>query len=490
MKKILKNLAAAAMLGLVFCTGITSHASNGNVVLVLDPGHDVHDAGARRTWNGVTYAEETITLKMAQYCKEELEKYSGIVVYMTRFSNNVDMDRYDRVKVAKDLGADALVSLHINSTGNQQDTVSGALAYVPISTNKADYAVEARALAADIVSNLSTVGMKNLGYLKGEGLGIIYYGRQWKIPTMIIEHGFVNNPSDCLKYYGSDAKIKAVAVADATAIARHYGITKMRGWNQIGDEWIYLDKNGNKKTGWITDAGKEYYLDEEGHKVSGFVKINDKKYYFNEDGSAYSGFLQANGALYYVKNGGQVMTGWFKIGEKQYYAAKGGKLYRGFKVRKGYKYYFDPETGAALSGLQKIGANDYYFDVAGRMQTGWVKVGSRTCYFKKSTGVRRSGWFKYRGKYYYLNPKTGAKMKKRWVVYNGNYYYLDRKGVRLTGTKAVIDGKKYRFDANGICKKKTRAEAARQKAEQVTPETGNVTSTTEQVTPETKVLSE
>ena len=175
---------------------------------------------SRRTWNGVTYAEETITLKMAQYCKEELEKYSGIVVYMTRFSNNVDMDRYDRVKVAKDLGADALVSLHINSTGNQQDTVSGALAYVPISTNKADYAVEARALAADIVSNLSTVGMKNLGYLKGEGLGIIYYGRQWKIPTMIIEHGFVNNPSDCLKYYGSDAKIKAVAVADATAIAR------------------------------------------------------------------------------------------------------------------------------------------------------------------------------------------------------------------------------------------------------------------------------
>ena len=78
------------------------------------------------------------------------------------------------------------------------------------------------------------------------------------------------------------------------------------------------------------------------------------------------------------------MTGRFKIGEKQYYAAKGGKLYRGFKVRKGYKYYFDPETGAALSGLQKIGANYYYFDVAGRMQTGWVKVGSRTCYFKKS----------------------------------------------------------------------------------------------------------
>ena len=177
-------------------------------------------------------------------------------------------------------------------------------------------------------------------------------------------------------------------------------------------------------------------------------------------------------------------------GNKISYYYNGKMVKNCWKRYQGYKYYFDPETGAALSGLQKLGANYYYFDVAGRMQTGWVRVGSRTCYFKKSTGVRRSGWFKYRGKYYYLNPKTGAKMKKRWVVYKGNYYYLDRKGVRLTGTKAVIDGKKYRFDANGICKKKTRAEAARQKAEQVTPETGNVTSKTEQVTPETKALSE
>lgn len=61
-------------------------------------------------------------------------------------------------------------------------------------------------------------------------------------------------------------------------------------------------------------------------------------------------------------------------------------------------------------------------------------------------------------------------MKKRWVVYNGNYYYLDRKGVRLTGTKAVIDGKSIVLIQMASAKK-TRAEAARQKAEQVTPET-------------------
>lgn len=45
-------------------------------------------------------------------------------------------------------------------------------------------------------------------------------------------------------------------------------------------------------------------------------------------------------------------------------------------------------------------------------------------------------------------------MKKRWVVYNGNYYYLNRKGVRLTGTKAVIDGKSIGFCANGSAKRR------------------------------------
>ena len=100
MKKILK-ICSSCDTGTCVLHGGHITCLEWNVVLVLDPGHDVHDAGARRTWNGVTYAEETITLKMAQYCKEELEKYSGIVVYMTRFSNNVDMDRYDRVKWQK-----------------------------------------------------------------------------------------------------------------------------------------------------------------------------------------------------------------------------------------------------------------------------------------------------------------------------------------------------------------------------------------------------
>ena len=54
-----------------------------------------------RVVHGVTYAGR---FKMRYRCLYD------------RFAYNVDMDRYDRVKVAKI--CNALVSLHINSTGN------------------------------------------------------------------------------------------------------------------------------------------------------------------------------------------------------------------------------------------------------------------------------------------------------------------------------------------------------------------------------------
>ncbi|MER8277464.1 hypothetical protein, partial [Acinetobacter baumannii] len=45
-------------------------------------------------------------------------------------------------------------------------------------------------------------------------------------PGMIVEHGFVSNDSDCLNYYSSDVKIKAVGTADAKALAAYYRLQK------------------------------------------------------------------------------------------------------------------------------------------------------------------------------------------------------------------------------------------------------------------------
>ena len=58
--------------------------ASGTTVIVLDPGHGGHDGGASSSFNGKTYLEKELNLKIAQYCKAELETYSNVKVYMTR----------------------------------------------------------------------------------------------------------------------------------------------------------------------------------------------------------------------------------------------------------------------------------------------------------------------------------------------------------------------------------------------------------------------
>ena len=87
-------------------------AQNGQVVVVLDPGHDTIHCGA--AGNGLR--EEELTLKIARYCKEELEQYKNVTVYMTRndgscldpSSNGKCMEA--RCRYAANMNADVLVS--------------------------------------------------------------------------------------------------------------------------------------------------------------------------------------------------------------------------------------------------------------------------------------------------------------------------------------------------------------------------------------------
>ena len=62
-----------AMMSLDDDSGISTQATrSGKIVVALDPGHDDRDAGA--SYYGLR--EEALTLKIANYCKEELEKYA------------------------------------------------------------------------------------------------------------------------------------------------------------------------------------------------------------------------------------------------------------------------------------------------------------------------------------------------------------------------------------------------------------------------------
>ena len=95
-----------------------------------------------------------------------------------------------------------------------------------ISRNLAD---EEQKLACNILNELSALGIENQGILLRDSeanekyengeladyYAIIRGGVLKDIPTVLVEHSFVDDDSDFENYLSSDAKLKALAEADA-----------------------------------------------------------------------------------------------------------------------------------------------------------------------------------------------------------------------------------------------------------------------------------
>ena len=243
--------------------GITrsTYGSNGNIVVVLDPGHDGSHGGT--SGNGV--AESEVNLKIAQYCKEELQKYSGVTVYMTRDSQTCPYGgssvgaktcNEGRVAFAKSVGANIYVSLHNNSASSE--SVSGVEIYYPNTNYNPSVSQTGEELASQILRQLTALGLKNRGtkirtckdtvpeYQYPDGSQADYYAvirncKKEGIPAIIVEHAFVTNPSDVSNYLSTDEQLKKLGVADATGIAQYYNLKQGFQINEID----FQDKNSS-----------------------------------------------------------------------------------------------------------------------------------------------------------------------------------------------------------------------------------------------------
>ena len=229
-------------------SGISRSRYNGNIVVVLDPGHDASQGGTRG--NGV--AEEEVNFKIAEYCKEELEQYQGVTVYMTRNtracpfglgSNKGDaaICNEKRVEYAKSVGANVYVSLHNNAADSS--SASGVLIFYPNQNYNPSLSQEGGALASQILNQLTALGLRNRGttvrtcvdhvpqYQYADGSQADYYAvirncKKAGIPAIIVEHAFITSPSDVSNFLSTDEKLKSLGVADATGIAQYYGLKK------------------------------------------------------------------------------------------------------------------------------------------------------------------------------------------------------------------------------------------------------------------------
>ena len=441
-------------------------AKKSNVVVVLDPGHDSSHTGA----SGYGVKEQEATLKIAQYCKQELEQYYGITVYMTRegaecpypetigVSNGNVRDIEKRVQWAAEKGASSFVSFHLNSSTSSSP--KGAEVYYPSSSS------DGKSLAQKIENELVSLGLYNRGVKKNDTYAVIKNSIRNGFPGLIIEHAFVSNSGDASKYLSSDAKLRSLGIADATGIAKYYGLSKgvwelasngkwkwkdgsgkyiVDSWKFISDKWYFFDKNGYMLTGWQLIDGHWYYLNGSGAMLTGWQFIDGCWYYLNGSGAMLTGWQYLDGHWYYLNGSGAMLTGLQNIGSHTCYFNSSGWMLTGWQKIENIWYYFN-SSGYMLKGEQNIGGTKWYLDEkTGALYTGW-RAADNKWYYHNNYGYKTIGWQKVGGCWYYMNKK--GEMLTGWQFIDGHWYYMNGSGVMLAGWQ-YIDSHWYYMNGNG-----------------------------------------
>ena len=244
----IKLISIIFLLGLIFLLWMSGDVkaadSEGNFVIVLDPGHGASDPGAI----GGNIKEADVNFKLAYYAKEELEKYEGVKVYLTRYNDCPTI--YDRVEIAKNYNADLLVSMHINSGASN---TRGAAIWVTQDNTQVEYNKKASEAASIILNNISSLGIGNNGVQTRSGkadewydsgvvqdyYGIIRYAQRVKMRSLLVEHCFISNSQD-REFINSDEKIRRLAQADVKGIADAYQL-KRKGQGYIPVKSMTMD---------------------------------------------------------------------------------------------------------------------------------------------------------------------------------------------------------------------------------------------------------
>lgn len=190
------------------------------VVIVIDPGHGGTNEGANYSGK----LEKNLDLIIANAMYEELSKYEGIKIYMTRTSDE-ELSLKQRADIAASVKADFLYSIHLNASNDHR--LFGSEIWTSAYGN---YYVEGQVFGRIASEQLGALGIfdrgiktKLNGKRNGDYYGIISNCRAKGVKSVIIEHCHMDNSRDT-EFISSDAKLKELGKADATAVAKYYGL--------------------------------------------------------------------------------------------------------------------------------------------------------------------------------------------------------------------------------------------------------------------------
>ena len=187
------------------------------IVVVIDPGHGGENLGGEYE----DYTEKDMTIVVARAMKEELKKYEGITVYMTR-TGDEELSLDERCAYAEAMDADFLFCLHFNMSG--EHTLFGAECWV---SAFGEYYSKGYSFASVEMDMLQDLGLYSRGIktrLSSQGIdyyGIIRHSVERDIPCVLIEHCHLDQEND-QPFYDHDAKLKEFGRLDATAVAKYF----------------------------------------------------------------------------------------------------------------------------------------------------------------------------------------------------------------------------------------------------------------------------
>lgn len=227
------------------------------------------------------------------------------------------------------------------------------------------------------------------------------------------------------------------------------------GWNQVYDEWYYINADGT--------------LNTEEEKI-----IGGKKYYFNGDGSLITrSVLYDDDGNVWIDENGLVDTtdGWKKSYDSWVYVLN-GKVQSGLITVSGKQYYMSPFmfVGGTYIYDEDTNRETYmFFDSNGvrqKLKEGWMSVkayGKTEWYYIKDgkpvKGDYAGFYFDMEGRFMtgpqyqmnyknYMYDENGYLYKKGWIQMDGIWYYAGTSGVLYTG-EHKIGGKTYWFNSMG-----------------------------------------
>ncbi|MDO4303287.1 MAG: N-acetylmuramoyl-L-alanine amidase [Bacillota bacterium] len=189
------------------------------IVIVIDPGHGGENLGGEYN----EYTEKDMTPIVAEAMKEELEKYQGVTVYLTR-NADVDMTIKDRALFAAEKNADFLFCLHFNMSVNHN--LFGSEVWVPATD---EYFSKGYAFAEIQMKEFTDLGLYSRGIKtrindRNENYyGILRYCSAAGIPSALIEHCHLDHPKDQPFYQQeTEEQLKEFGRMDAAAVAKYF----------------------------------------------------------------------------------------------------------------------------------------------------------------------------------------------------------------------------------------------------------------------------